>query len=549
MCRHAITRQSLGYGYLNFHSVRDAERVLDTMNFSMIRGRMARLMWSQRDPSLRKSSVGNVFVKNLEESIDSKDLYDTFSIFGNIISCKVVSDTATGKSRGFGFVHFETQEAAAEAIAKVNGNVISGRVVYVSNFVKRDSRAKLQEYTNLYVKNIPKKWTKDDLENLAKPFGEIASCVLAVDDQNNSKGFGYLDFKEHESAKKCIEGLHGKLYDHEITPAEAKKLKVAEDGEESKEGEESKDDQENKKEGEKQEGGEEDENKTVIVKKKLFVQRFIKRRERERIIEKEKMEAKQERIKEFVGRNLYVRNLSDSVTEDKLRTAFAEHGTVKSCRIMKDSEQRSRGFGFVCFSTREEANKALQSLNNILFEGKPLYVALWQPREDRQSFLQRQHLAQRRQQMGGRMPGMPGMMPQMFARPPMMFNRGMPMPRPGMYHPMMMAPRGAPRPPMQQQQGQQQPPAAQMQQQQQQQQIPLTAATLASASPEVRKNLLGERLYPLVASSEPALAGKVTGMLLDGMETAELLHLIESPDMLQLKIREAIEVLESASSE
>ena len=89
------------------------------------------------------------------------------------------------------------------------------------------------------------------------------------------------------------------------------------------------------------------------------------------------------------------------------------------------------------------------------------------------------------------------------------------------------------------------------QQQQQQQQAPqqqgppvLSAAALASASPEVRKNLIGERLYPLVASSEPALAGKVTGMLLDGMEVAELLHLIESPEMLQLKIREAIEVLE-----
>ena len=115
---------------------------------------MARLMWSQRDPSLRKSSVGNVFVKNLDPEIDSKDLYDTFSIFGNIISCKVVSDQQTGKSKGFGFVHFETAESAAEAIAKVNGNVISGRVVYVSNFQKRDNCAKNQEFTNLYVKNI-----------------------------------------------------------------------------------------------------------------------------------------------------------------------------------------------------------------------------------------------------------------------------------------------------------------------------------------------------------------------------------------------------------
>jgi len=46
-------------------------------------------MWSQRDPSLRKSGLGNVFVKSLHPDVHHKELQDTFSLFGNILSCKV----------------------------------------------------------------------------------------------------------------------------------------------------------------------------------------------------------------------------------------------------------------------------------------------------------------------------------------------------------------------------------------------------------------------------------------------------------------------------
>ena len=73
--------------------------------------------------------------------------------------------------------------------------------------------------------------------------------------------------------------------------------------------------------------------------------------------------------------------------------------------------------------------------------------------------------------------------------------------------------------------------------------FPPLAAALAAAPPAVQKQMLGERLFPLVAARpRPELAGKVTGMLLE-MDNAELLLLLESPDALDAKVEEAIAVL------
>lgn len=64
------------------------------------------------------------------QDIDNKNIYDTFSLFGNILSCKVATDDL-GNSKGYGFIHFETDEAAQKAINSVNGMLLAGKKVYV----------------------------------------------------------------------------------------------------------------------------------------------------------------------------------------------------------------------------------------------------------------------------------------------------------------------------------------------------------------------------------------------------------------------------------
>lgn len=75
-------------------------------------------------------------------------------------------------------------------------------------------------------------------------------------------------------------------------------------------------------------------------------------------------------------------------------------------------------------------------------------------------------------------------------------------------------------------------------------QEPLTASMLAAAQPAEQKQMLGERLFPIIESMYPALAGKITGMLLE-IDNSELLHMLEHSDSLKNKVDEAVAVLQA----
>ena len=155
-------------------------------------------------------------------------LYDTFSLFGNILSCKVATDDA-GESKGYGYVHYETGVSANMAITKINGMLIAGKQVHVGHFVRRDNRAGQADWTNLYVKGLPSSWDDAKLREEFEKHGAVTSCKVQVapveggeeskekekekGSEGKSRGFGFVNFEEHESAVKAIEAFNGTVSD------------------------------------------------------------------------------------------------------------------------------------------------------------------------------------------------------------------------------------------------------------------------------------------------------------------------------------------------
>ncbi|KAF9666008.1 hypothetical protein SADUNF_Sadunf16G0184200 [Salix dunnii] len=566
VCRDLTSRRSLGYGYVNYSNPQDAARALEVLNFTPLNGSPIRVMYSHRDPSNRKSGAGNIFIKNLDKAIDHKALHDTFSAFGNILSCKVATDSS-GQSKGYGFVQFDSEEAAQKAIEKLNGMLLNDKQVYVGPFLRkqeRDTATDKMRFNNVFVKNLSETTSEEDLNKTFGEFGTITSVVVMRDGDGKSRCFGFVNFENADDAAKAVEALNGKKIDD----------------------------------------------------KEWFVGKAQKKYEREVELKQRFEQSMKEAADKFQGANLYIKNLDDSIGDEKLKELFSPFGSITSCKVMRDPNGISRGSGFVAFSTPEEASRALLEMNGKIVVSKPLYVALAQRKEDRRARLQAQFSQLRPVAMappvGPRMPmyppAGPGLGQQIFygQAPPAIIP-----PQPGFGYQQQlvpgMRPGGAPMPnffvPMVQQGQQGQRPGGRRAGAQQSQQpvqlmqqqmlprgrvyryppgrglpdVPMTgsmlpvpydmggmpmrdaalsqsipvgalATALANATPDQQRTMLGENLYPLVEQLEPEAAAKVTGMLLE-MDQTEVLHLLESPEALKAKVNEAMEVLRTVQQQ
>ena len=122
----------------------------------------------------------------------------------------------------------------------------------------------------------------------------------------------------------------------------------------------------------------------------MYVTRAMKKAEREKFLKEKWEKAKAERQKKFAGVNLYVKYLDDSIDDERLKQEFSKFGNITSAKVMRDANNRSRGFGFVCFEKSEQSTIAMAEMNNKIVAGKPLYVALAQRKDVRRATLEKE---------------------------------------------------------------------------------------------------------------------------------------------------------------
>lgn len=222
----------------------------------------------------------------------------------------------TGESRGFCFVNYTNGEEARRAKEALNHTDILGREIRIC--FKKDFK-NLDPEANVYIKNIAEELKGKLIEQEFSVYGPIFSSVVRSDENGKPLGYGYVQFKEKESAEKAITGLNGKIL-----------------------------------------GG-----------KAIIVQKFNPKRSRPVMNWKTNLYVKN-----------FPKSWTEEQVTNFIKDKFSQFGQTTSTCI-KLSDKVGRFFAFISYEKDEDAAKALKALNEHELEGEQLYVGLAQKKSSR----------------------------------------------------------------------------------------------------------------------------------------------------------------------
>ena len=496
-----------------FRSHAKAQEAREQLNMRRVKGKALNIMWHERDNSIRYNNEANLFVKGISQNANPRDIYELFSKYGEIISCKICEDE-DGNLLGYGYINYYNLESAEKAILNLNKKPFMDSELEVQHFKKMNERFKApSENKSIYIKNIPNSiHNVEELKKVFSKFGKISWGEIYQDSVDRQ--YAILDFDTAESANKAKEGMN------------------------------------DKKLNESDESG-------------LYVDFLQKKSERKRMLTTKIGDINNKLNQEYKNCNLYVKNLPYELTEDKMKEIFSKCGEVKSVKIsqfllvtkVKDkfvNYVSSHGFGYVCYTSEEGAKKAIAEFNGKYLPGfentkrPPIMICPFMPKHERKQMLNQQAA------------------PTMLTSP--MFPGPFPMYPPNMYNRQFQnRPRVYRRP--------QAPPQKQVQQQQQQpptqkniQNPPVNQNNVPNTnkedepnfdylqslgSPELQKDYLGEYLFkkieqhPLAHSKNLTvdIISRITGMILGIDDIKEIYEITVNNQSITARINEALELL------
>lgn len=321
--------ESRGFAFVSYRTKEDAQKAKEALNYHKINDWEIRISFKKNPSDFDPKA--NIFIKNLNKEVSTKQIDELCQQFGNLLCCSVRTDE-NGHSLGYAYVQYETEDAAQRAVAALNNTEKWGNTIIAEIFVPSKQRTLAKK--NLYIKNFPKSWDKERVERFIeeefKTKGKVTCSGVYhhKQDEDKVRYYAFVAYDQESEAKIVIEEYHEKkLSDHEEGEAEDEKLYVA-----------------------------------YVVPKR---------------IRKEQLKKQNLALRNLT--NLYIKSLKSDMTTEKLTEAFKKYGVITSTclRESKPLNQESpviMKFGFINFKEESEAQTAFlegkkdQDIKDLLHE-------------------------------------------------------------------------------------------------------------------------------------------------------------------------------------
>ncbi|KAK9276995.1 hypothetical protein L1049_006534 [Liquidambar formosana] len=203
-----IQKEKSSYGFVDYFDRRSDALSIVTLNGRHLFGQPIKVNWAYAS-SQREDTSGhfNIFVGDLSLEVTDATLFACFSVYPSCSDARVMWDQKTGRSRGFGFVSFQTKGACSNDDKQSSD---SKSVVELTNGTSEDGQDKANDdapennaqYTTVYVGNLALEVTSVDLHRHFHAFG--ARVIEDVRVQRD-KGFGFVRYSTHSEAAMAIQ--------------------------------------------------------------------------------------------------------------------------------------------------------------------------------------------------------------------------------------------------------------------------------------------------------------------------------------------------------